>query len=240
LAKWLPWERLRDRLLPGICLLCDLPAACVPNLCAGCAQALPHNPWQAPAQVAALAYTAPVSTLIHWMKFEANLCAARTLGVLLTESIAASLSEAPGEWPDAIVPVPLHAARLRQRGFNQAWELACPLARRLGRPLLGRVCVRTRATLPQSGLGTQAQRRRNVAAAFRVCTSLTGLERVAIVDDVLTTGATAHELARSLRAAGVGQVLVWACAGRAGGRLQASRLATESALLSMNSRRGST
>jgi ComF family protein len=118
------------------------------------------------------------------------------------------------------VPVPLHRSRLRTRGFNQALELARPLARCLRRPLLTRACVRIRATRPQSSLDTAAERRRNVAGAFRVCRPLHGVARLAIVDDVLTTGATVQELARSLRAAGVGQVLVWACAGRRDDRIR--------------------
>ena len=165
----------------------------------------------------AFPYSAPVSTLIHWMKFEANLSAALTLGTLLAETVAESIAEFGASVPDAIVPVPLHRDRLRSRGFNQAQELARPVSRRLGRPLLMRACVRTRATRPQSGLASQEDRRRNVTGAFRVRRPLADHRRVAIVDDVLTTGATTRELARTLRAAGIDQIVIWACAGKRNG-----------------------
>ena len=228
--------RLPVGMLPDICLLCDLPADSVPNLCAGCAGSLPRLEGAKSTRVVAFRYELPVSTLIHWMKFEANLPAAFTLGVLLAERVAEVLTAVGTPWPDAIVPVPLHRARLRARGFNQSLELARPVSRRLGLPLLTDSCLRTRATEPQSSLASDTQRRRNVADAFRVRRPLTGLNRLAIVDDVLTTGATAGSLARTLRGAGVRQVMIWACAGAG----QASRLATDSAFVSMNSRRGST
>ena len=228
--------RLSAGMLPDVCLLCDLPAGSVPNLCAGCADSLPRLEQAKSARVVAFRYELPISTLIHWMKFDANLPAAFTLGVLLAERVAEALTAVGAPWPDAIVPVPLHRARLRARGFNQSLELARPLSRRLGLPLLTNICLRTRATAPQSGLASDTERRRNLADAFRVRRPLTGLNRLAIVDDVLTTGATAGSLARALRGAGVRQVMIWACAGAG----QASRLATDSALVSMNSRRGST
>jgi ComF family protein len=212
------WRRLRDALLPAMCLLCDLPAGPVPNLCAVCASTLPRLARLARpsrARVVAFTYEPPISTLIHWMKFEANLSAAKTLGVLLADAVVEAMGEPGMRVPDAIVPVPLHRTRLRSRGFNQALELARPIARRLQRPVLVRACLRTRATAPQSGLAALADRRRNVAGAFSLARRLTGLRHVAIVDDVITTGATAREVAHMLRAAGVGEVVIWACAGRA-------------------------
>lgn len=213
----LSWRRLRSALLPDTCLLCDLPAGPLPNLCADCARALPRLPRQSVRRVVAFVYSAPVSTLIHWMKFEANLAAALSLGVLLAEAVARAQRETGARLPDAIVPVPLHSSRLRSRGFNQALELARPVSRRFQRPLFTRACVRNRATQPQSGLDSPSDRRRNVAGAFSVSRPLPGIRRVAIVDDVLTTGATAQELARTLRTAGVEQVVIWACAGRSDG-----------------------
>jgi len=210
----LSWKRLRSALLPEVCLLCDLPAGRLPNLCAGCARTLPRLAHQSRNRVVAFAYAAPVSTLIHWIKFEANLPAALTLGTLLAQTIGEGLADASTLLPDAIVPVPLHRDRLRSRGFNQALELARPVSRHLGRPILARACVRSRATRPQSSLDSAVDRRRNVAGAFSVRQPLVGLRRIAIVDDVLTTGATAQELARTLRAAGIHQVVIWACAGR--------------------------
>jgi ComF family protein len=213
----LSWGRLPSALLPDTCLLCDLPAGPLPNLCGGCLQALPYRSRQSGNRVVAFPYSAPVSTLIHWMKFESNLCAALTLGTLLGRVVAESIAESGTPAPDAIVPVPLHRDRLRSRGFNQAQELAGPVSRRLGRPLLIQACERIRATRPQSGLDSREARRRNVAGAFRVRCPLAGYRRIAIVDDVLTTGATTQELARTLRAAGIDQIVIWACAGRRNG-----------------------
>ncbi len=214
-GRLFPCTRLRSAwaaLLPDVCLLCDTRAGPIPNLCAACAGTLVRLPCASRMRIVAFAYTPPISTLVHWMKFEANLPAALTLGTLLAEAVAA----ADLLLPDAILPVPLHRSRLRTRGFNQALELARPVSRHTGRPLLTRACVRLQATRPQSSLNSQAERRRNVTGAFHVCRPLTGLRRVAIVDDVLTTGATIRELARTLRRAGVQQVVVWACAGRPG------------------------
>lgn len=112
--------------------------------------------------------------------------------------------------PDGIVPVPLHAARFAERGFNQAQELARPLARAIGAPLLDAVCSRRIATPPQAGLGAR-QRTRNLRDAFAASGAVRGL-RLAVVDDVLTTGSTAKALSRELLRAGAASVEVWAVA----------------------------
>jgi ComF family protein len=105
-----------------------------------------------------------------------------------------------------LVPVPLHPRRLRERGFNQASLIARQLGRRVGRPCHDRVLVRRRDTLPQAGLSAAA-RRRNVAGAFVVRRrGLVAGRVVTLVDDVLTTGATAHACARTLRKAGAREV----------------------------------
>jgi ComF family protein len=111
--------------------------------------------------------------------------------------------------PQALVPVPLHVSRLRQRGFNQSIELFLPVARAMGIPLLREVVIRHRATSSQVGL-SRSQRRRNLRGAFVVRESLP--EHVAIVDDVVTTGTTVNELARVLRRAGVERIDVWSVA----------------------------
>lgn len=201
--------------LPGACLLCDARAGHVPNLCPACAADLATADRVAGSRLVAHPYAPPVSTLVHWMKFQGNLPAARTLGTLLADAVVAAGTGAMA--PQAIVPVPLHRTRLRLRGYNQALELARPVSRRLGIPLLPRLCVRTRATVPQSGLASAADRRRNVAGVFRVRAPPPGLARVAIVDDVLTSGATVAALSAALRAAGLRRVAVWVCAGRMDG-----------------------
>ncbi|HEY5791083.1 MAG TPA: ComF family protein, partial [Gammaproteobacteria bacterium] len=147
--------------------------------------------------------------LVTGLKFHGQLAGARLLGGLLAEQLAGD----PGPWPQALLPVPLHPRRLRQRGFNQALELARPLARELGLALLPDACVRRRDTAAQSGL-ERAARRRNVRGAFALPRPL-GLHHVALVDDVMTTGQTLEALARVLREDGVEQVEVW-CVARAG------------------------
>ncbi len=112
---------------------------------------------------------------------------------------------APGEH-DVVVPVPLHPARLRRRGFNQAWVLATPVARRLQVPIVGSRLRRVRPTASQVAL-PERDRRRNVRGAFVVVARrpVAGL-RVLLVDDVFTTGATVAECARALSAAGAAAV----------------------------------
>ncbi len=107
---------------------------------------------------------------------------------------------------DVLVPVPLHPRRLRERGYNQAALLARELGRRTGRPHGERVLVRRKDTAPQAGLSAAA-RRRNVAGAFAVRQKGFIAGRVVtLVDDVLTTGATAYACARALREAGAREV----------------------------------
>lgn len=106
-----------------------------------------------------------------------------------------------------VVPVPLHRARKRERGFNQAEALAAGVARSLGLPLNSGILHRIRPTPPQTGLSYSA-RRRNVQGAFEVRgRSLRG-QSVLLVDDVMTTGATAHACAMRLKQAGAEKVLV--------------------------------
>jgi ComF family protein len=139
------------------------------------------------------------------LKYHRQLPVARLLGRLMTEHI----SNTSIVMPQALVPVPLHVSRLRQRGFNQSIELFLPVARAMGIPLLREVVIRHRATSSQVGL-SRSQRRRNLRGAFVVRESLP--EHVAIVDDVVTTGTTVNELARVLRRAGVERIDVWSVA----------------------------
>jgi ComF family protein len=110
-----------------------------------------------------------------------------------------------------ILPVPLHRARLRQRGFNQALELARPLGRSLGVPVRHGLLLRARATAAQSELDAAA-RRRNVRGAFAVHAGAALPSHVAVLDDVMTTGATLAECVRALKRAGAQRVDVWALA----------------------------
>ena len=119
----------------------------------------------------------------------------------------------PQDRPQALVPVPLHPARLRQRGYDQALELARRLARLGGLPVRADALRRVRATAAQTRLDAAA-RQRNLQAAFAVRAGVTLPAHVALVDDVMTTGATLHACARVLLAAGVRRVDAW-CIARA-------------------------
>jgi ComF family protein len=134
---------------------------------------------------------------IHAFKFGGRQALARPLAALLTEG-----SGRPVLPPDvaALVPVPLARARRRERGFNQAALLAERLGAALGVPVRARWLARVQATQPQTELGA-AERRANVRGAFAADAAVAG-RHVIVVDDVLTTGATAAECARVLRAAG--------------------------------------
>jgi ComF family protein len=154
--------------------------------------------------VAALVYAFPADVLLRALKFRSELALAPLLGRLL----AARLPR--GVRVDWVLPVPLSAARLRSRGFNQALEIARPLAAATGCALAPRLAERSRDTPPQVDLPL-AERGRNVRGAFHCTRDLAGAE-VALVDDVMTTGATLDELAATLKRAGAARVVNWVVA----------------------------
>jgi ComF family protein len=172
--------------------------------CTHCAGAsLPYRRCFAP-----FLYEFPVSQMILDLKYEAALANARVLGTLLGDAVERlRLSDAV----DAIVPMPLHAARRVERGFNQSHEIARFVARRLGLPCEAAVLHRSRPTRPQVGLA-RAERIDNVRDAFRAEAHGVAGRRIALVDDVVTTGSTAAEAARALLAGGATIVDVWAVA----------------------------
>lgn len=218
-----------DALLPAHCLLCGARGQGHLSLCRDCAAELPRNhvccarcalPLAAPAPLCGrclkraptwdaawvpFRYEWPLGQLETRFKFGGDLAAGRTLSLAWIESAH------PTELPRAIVPVPLHPSRLRQRGYNQALELAKPLAKALGIPLLCDALHRTRATAAQTDLSA-IERRRNVRGAFAVPDGVVLPEHVVVLDDVFTTGATLGECARVLKRAGVARVDVWALA----------------------------
>ena len=161
-------------------------------------------------------YEFPLVQLIHRFKYGGQIAIGRILGTLL----ARRLAERGKPCVDAIVPVPLHAAREAQRGYNQAREMAMFAAQLLCIPMEDRLVRRSRATVEQTALPAVA-RRRNLRGAFEVRAASVPL-RVAIVDDVLTTGATAEALALALRRAGCRHVEVWAAARATGQPVTAS------------------
>jgi ComF family protein len=236
--EWIPmvynWlGRLRSALYPPTCRLCgdaggqglDLCPGCMADLpgigsaCRRCARPLPEGvaeglcgacqrrPPALDRCHALLRYEFPVDYLIHRLKFQRDLAMAELLGGLLARSLGAV------DRPERLVPVPLHRRRLRERGYNQALEMARPLARALGLSLDPGLVRRVRPTECQSLLPV-AERRRNVRRAFAVASSDLPAH-VAILDDVYTTGSTANELAATLKRAGVKRVDLWVVA-RAG------------------------
>ena len=200
------WEAIR-RLGPPGCARCGLaaltPGAAPAGLCAGCAREQPAWDWA----LAAAEYEGPARDALHAFKFHGKRALARPLAALVLEQWGPALAAAG---LDALVPVPLARARERERGFNQAALLAERLARGLGIDVRPRWLARMRDTQPQSDLGA-AERRANVRGAFAARADVAG-RHVVVVDDVLTTGATAAECARALRAAGAARVGVVAVA----------------------------
>ena len=199
----------------GLCPTCTAELTRVPNPCLGCGLARPvaqcprrSAAWHVDAVVAPFVYGPPLDHYVHALKYRG----ARALGRALGLAVLPALGVARGD-VDALVAVPLHRARLRERGYNQAGEIARTLARELRLPLLQRGIERRAAGPSQTGQSA-LQRRASVAHAFAVRRNLDG-QRVAIVDDVLTTGATVNALAAALRDAGAVRCVVWAVA-RAG------------------------
>ena len=229
--EWL--NNIRFAIFPPLCVLCGMPGEGQVDLCRGCLDELPFNrqacrlcgapltadsvvcghcPRRPPPMARSyipFRYDAPLDHLLQQLKFHRALHLAPLLGALM----AAEIRQRSAPLPQCLLPVPLHPGRLRERGYNQALELARPLSRLLAIPIAPRLCRRERATIAQTSL-QGAERRRNLRGAF-VAEAMEMPRHVAIVDDVVTTGATVEELARTLRRAGVEEVEVWACA-RAG------------------------
>jgi ComF family protein len=225
--------RAAQRVWPESCVLCGVVSAnalsrreAIYGLCAPCEASLPRLPdlrcevcalpltagarcgaclTQAPAYDAVsvpYVYGFPVDALIQAYKYGGDLALAPVL--------AAALTPAEDAGVDALIPMPLSQARLRERGFNQAHELARHLGRRFQLPVLANAARRIADTTPQAALPWK-ERARNVRGAFVCDADLTG-RHVAIVDDVMTTGATLSELARNLKRAGAARVSGWVVA----------------------------
>ncbi len=230
-------ERALALLYPPTCVLCGAPGEAGRDLCAGCADDLPligahcarcAQPFsisgtgmgrlcgrcqQAPPPfaccTAAFRYEEPLSSLVIDIKFRSKMNVIRLLGELLADALSAASERPDWQPPAAIVPVPLHPRRLRTRGYNQALELARVVERRLDIPVNHRCCRRTRATQAQTTLN-QRLRLINLRDAFEVIGPLP--RHLAILDDVVTTGATVSELTQVLQRGGCEQVDIWTLA----------------------------
>lgn len=214
--------RFAHAALPERCVLCNAAAADLP-LCARCHAELPwlpadhcpqcalpttsgnvcgsclSHPPRFDAISAAFIYDWPLAPLIQQYKYAGNLALARVFARALETQIAGAV--------DLIIPMPLAPLRLSERGFNQALEIARIVSRDRKIALAPTACRRVRESTPQASLPWK-ERARNVRGAFVCDMDLRGL-RVAVVDDVLTTGATLNELARNLRKAGATEIQGW-------------------------------
>ncbi len=194
----LPWSE-------RACRACALPieSARETSVCGACLRDAPpqDRTW------AAFRYAAPIAGAIVDLKFHGRLAPAHVVASLMSERLARRAEPLP----DLLVPVPLSPSRLRRRGYNQALELGRGIARRLSLSLAPHAARRIRTTREQSRLDA-ADRRRNVREAFAVDAAAVRGRRVALLDDVITTGATMAELARAVRAAGAERIEAWAAA----------------------------
>ena len=215
-----------ERALPAQpCLLCGAPsrngAWCVPCDAALPYFAIPHCPVcalptlngaicgrclkhaaQFERTLAVFTYAFPLDKLIQALKFNEQL--------LLSRKFANKLAQCIEILPDCIVAMPLHPARLHERGFNQSLELARHIANKLNVQLLNHACQRVRDTPPQSSLPWK-ERGKNMRKAFTCTEDLSG-KHVAVVDDVMTSGASVNALAHALRQSGARRVSAWVIA----------------------------
>ncbi|HEY9032073.1 MAG TPA: ComF family protein [Kangiella sp.] len=157
--------------------------------------------------VAATHYEFPVSHAISEMKFEKQLHHIRSFSNLLIEEINNHYQNK--ELPEAIVPIPLHSNRLRERGFNQSQLIAKHLTRKLQVPLLDHALLRVKDTPHQIGLKA-IERRKNLKRAFEIKQTMP--KHIALVDDVVTTGSTIQEASKQCLKHGVERIDVWCLA----------------------------
>jgi ComF family protein len=220
-----PWRKFLNALLPQDCLLCGAPSGAVllcgdcdrdlprppSEACPVCAEAVPGswvcgacmaNPPHFDATFAAFRYHFPADKLIQALKYQRRVATA--------DFFSAAMLAGGRPEGDLVVPLPLHPARLAERGFNQSVEIARPLARSLKLPLELDGCIRSRDTAPQASLPWK-ERKKNIRHAFECGIDLSG-KSVIVVDDVMTSGATLDEFARTLKAHGATRVSNWVVA----------------------------
>lgn len=195
------WCDACDAALPCLntphCPVCALPTF-NGAICGHCLQQPPHFK----CTVAAYSYAFPLDKLVLALKYGEKFYLANSLGAMLAQRVTVR--------PDCLVAMPLHPLRLRERGFNQSLQLARRIGQQLELPLLPYACRRVRNTPSQSSLPWK-ERNKNMRKAFSCSADVAG-KHVAIVDDVMTTGATVNELALAIMNAGASEVSAWVVA----------------------------
>lgn len=184
---------------PPCCPVCALPTP-QSEICGACLQ----HPPAFDATVAAFSYAFPADALLRAFKYREQL----QIAILVADNLVPMLATRPH--PDLVIPMPLHPQRLRERGFNQAVEIARHVGYALNIPLAPNAALRIRHTDPQARLPLD-KRKKNIRGAFAATQDLSG-KKVAIVDDVMTSGASLDELAKTLKAAGAVSVECWIAA----------------------------
>jgi ComF family protein len=225
-------QKILSYLIPHICVLCRMPSNRNKDLCLACEKELPYfingckicgtkladeielicgkclgEPPPFATTIGLLRYETPVDHLIAGLKFRDKLLYADLLGKMLAERLQKIYT---ANKPEIIIPVPLHKERLRERGFNQAYELARPIAKKFKIPIDLKSCLRIKHTTAQSLIHAD-ERHRNIKNAFKIIKPVT-YKHVAILDDVVTTGSTVRELSMVLCKAGVETIDVWCVA----------------------------
>ena len=223
---------LKNLLFPSYCLRCltktyrllDLCQACESELpwnyhyCYRCAQPLPeeaqvtycarclHQKQLFQQSYSAFLYKAPIEQWIHQIKFGANLSRCQ----LLSELLVTYLHSQGAPLPQALLPVPLHPKRIQERGFNQSVEIAKIIAKKFNLPILIDEIERIKHTPAQAQL-SKKQRHENLKNAFVLIKPLKYSD-IAIIDDVITTGVTVHQLSKVLQKSGIARITVWSLA----------------------------
>ena len=187
--------------LTTACTRCGLPSQ--GSVCAACVV----KPLRWENMVVPFSFAYPIDKIIHEFKY----LGAVFWGSFLAREVARRSLFLNVPRPEALIPVPVHPRRLAERGFNQAVELARGIGSELDIPVLSGALARVGSRAPQVGLSA-SERRKNVRGAFATVGGTLAARRVAIVDDILTTGATGNELARILLRRGVHHVQIWVVA----------------------------
>lgn len=184
------------------CHYCGHPIL-VQGICGQCQ----HQPPAFDTSIIPYHYQKPVDLFIQQFKYNAKLY----YGELLSQLLIAHLKKNAVNLPQALIPMPLHPRRQRERGFNQALEITKSISRHLDIPIIKNAVIRSKNTLSQTTLSAK-ERKKNMRQVFELTDKTIQYHHVAIIDDVVTTGVTVNELAKTLKRANIDQIDIWACA----------------------------